>query len=115
MISARPDQATCSRSAVPSIASGVSTTRVPVPSSTRPPSTGPMRSLGPGTSCSTAISRPALSAASLSMPTVTACSSGVSWAKFSRATSMPARIMRSSVSGEREAGPMVATILVERI
>ena len=34
--------------------------------------------------------------------------------KFSRTTSTPARIMRSSISGEDDAGPRVATILVWR-
>ena len=32
--------------------------------------------------------------------------------KLSRATFSPARMSRSSISGESEAGPMVATILV---
>jgi len=32
--------------------------------------------------------------------------------KLSRATFIPARIRRSSISGESEAGPIVATILV---
>jgi len=32
--------------------------------------------------------------------------------KLSRATFMPARTSRSSISGESEAGPIVATILV---
>ena len=114
MISARPGQATGRRSAVPSILSGVRTTRVPVPSSVTPPFTGPIRSFGPGTSWSTAISRPACSDATRIIFTVSACSSGVSCAKFSRATSIPARIIRSSTSREREAGPMVATIFVER-
>jgi hypothetical protein len=36
-------------------------------------------------------------------------------AKFSRATSIPATIIAVSTSGSREAGPMVATILVERM
>ena len=36
-------------------------------------------------------------------------------AKFSRATSMPAAIIPSSTLALLDAGPMVATILVERI
>ena len=38
----------------------------------------------------------------------------VPWLKFSRATSMPASTMRTSTSGSREAGPIVATIFVRR-
>src|SRR5215469_6941708 len=34
------------------------------------------------------------------------------WEKLSRATSRPARIRRSSISDDSEAGPIVATILV---
>src|SRR5207237_3896196 len=32
--------------------------------------------------------------------------------KFNRATSIPARMSRASISGDSDAGPMVATILV---
>jgi hypothetical protein len=35
--------------------------------------------------------------------------------KLSRTTSTPPRIMRSSISGDDDAGPSVATILVARI
>ena len=41
-----------------------------------------------------------------------ACSSWVPCEKFSRATSIPASTSRASTSGEREAGPIVQTILV---
>ena len=47
--------------------------------------------------------------------TVSACWAGSPWAKLSRATSIPAATMRSSTGGSRDAGPTVATILVERI
>ena len=40
------------------------------------------------------------------------CSAGVPWEKFNRATSIPARISCSRVSGDRDAGPMVHTIFV---
>ena len=46
---------------------------------------------------------------------VSACSSRVPWEKLSRATSMPASTIRTSISGSREAGPMVATIFVRRM
>ena len=46
---------------------------------------------------------------------VSACSSALPCAKFSRATSIPASIIATSISGSREAGPMVATILVRRM
>ena len=62
-----------------------------------------------------ATTRPTFSAASRIRPAVSACSSAVPWAKFSRATSRPAATIRSSTSGSREAGPIVATIFVERI
>ena len=41
-------------------------------------------------------------------------SSSEPWASPMRATSMPASIIRRRVSGESDAGPMVATILVRR-
>src|SRR5262245_2795470 len=41
-----------------------------------------------------------------------ACSSKLPWEKLSRATLRPERMRRSSMSGESEAGPIVATILV---
>ena len=46
---------------------------------------------------------------------VSACSSALPWEKFSRATSIPASTIRTSTSGSREAGPIVATIFVRRI
>ena len=86
------------------------------PSSATPPATGPMRSFGPGhvaedrhLAASRAPPRSGSAAA------ISACSSGSPWAKFSRAMSMPAAIICSRTSGSFEAGPMVATILVERI
>ena len=44
-----------------------------------------------------------------------ACSSALPCEKFSRATSIPASTIRTRTSGSREAGPMVATILVRRM
>ncbi len=46
---------------------------------------------------------------------VSACCSDEPWAKLSRATSMPAATMALSTWESREAGPMVATIFVERM
>src|SRR5688572_8168281 len=40
------------------------------------------------------------------------CSACVPWEKFNLATSIPARISSSRVSGDRDAGPMVHTIFV---
>ena len=62
-----------------------------------------------------ATSRPLRSAARRMASAVSACCSGVPCAKLSRATSMPAAIIRSRTSGSREDGPMVATIFVDRI
>ena len=84
-------------------------------SSAIPSASGPIRSLGPGRSCRIATCRPARPAASRTSLAVSACSSAVPCEKFSRATSMPASIRRTSTSGSREAGPIVATILVRRI
>src|SRR3954454_21144814 len=91
------------------------TTLSPTLSSTVPSTSGPIRSLGPGRSCSSATGRPARPAASRTSWAVAACCSCVPWLKFNRATSMPASIMRTSVSGLPEAGPMVATIFVRRL
>ena len=74
-----------------------------------------MRSLGPGRSPRIATSRPARSAAARIRPAVSACWSGVPWAKLRRATSIPASTIAVSTSTSWEAGPMVATILVERM
>ena len=113
--SANPGQATGRRLASPSICSGVRMTREPVSSCASSPATGPSLSFGPGMSWSTPTSRPAACAAARTRRTVSACSSGVPCAKFRRATSIPARTIRSSTSGSRDAGPIVATIFVDRI
>ena len=55
------------------------------------------------------------SAAARTRSAFSACSSRLPCEKFSRATSIPASTIRTSVSGSRDAGPMVATILVRRI
>src|SRR5579875_2219319 len=80
-----------------------------------PPPSEPMRSFGPGRSWRIATCRPTAAAAARTRRAFSACSSRSPWEKFSRATSIPARTIRSSVWGSREAGPMVATILVRRI
>ena len=113
--SAKPGHAIGSRCASPVTRSAVSTTLLPASRVTTSPATGPMRSLGPGMSWSTATSRPTRSAAARTRSTASACCSGAPWAKFRRATSMPTAIIRSSTAGSREAGPIVATILVDRI
>src|SRR5918996_1215923 len=45
-------------------------------------------------------------------PITSACFERCPCEKFNRATSSPARMSRTSISGDSEAGPMVATILV---
>ena len=77
-------------------------------------SSGPIRSLGPGRSWRIATGRSSRSAAARTRWAVRAFSSGVPWEKFSRTTSIPASIIRVSVSTSSEAGPIVATILVRR-
>ena len=113
--SAKPGQAIGSRVASPATRSAVRTTRLPASRLTTSPATGPRRSLGPGMSWRTATSRPTRSAAARIRSIVSACSSGSPCAKFSRATSIPTAIICSSTAGSREAGPIVATILVDRI
>ena len=61
-----------------------------------------------------ATGRPTRPAASRTIVAVSACDSCEPWLKLSRATSMPASTMRTSTSGSREAGPIVATIFVRR-
>ena len=73
-----------------------------------------MRSFGPGRSWRIATGRPTRPAALRTRWAVSACCSAVPCEKFSRATSMPAATIRSSVLGSREAGPIVATIFVWR-
>jgi hypothetical protein len=92
----------------------VSCSSEPASSSTIPPSTFPMRSFGPGRSPSRPTSRPAIFDASRTMLTFSACSSRVPCEKLSRKTSAPAWIRLTSLSTERVAGPIVATIFVRR-
>ena len=65
---------------------------------------GPMRSLGPGRSWRIATWRPAWSAAVRRRAAVSAFSSGVPCEKFRRATSIPASIIRTSISWSRWRG-----------
>lgn len=58
--------------------------------------------------------RPHCSAIRRTRATVSVCAAALPCEKFIRTTSTPARIMRSSTSGEDDAGPSVATILVAR-
>src|SRR5215217_1237027 len=113
--SGRPAQEIVMRSALPSSSlPQTNVTRSPCARSAMPSRSGPIRILGPGRSCSTATWRPTLPAALRMRSIVSACSRRVPCEKLSRATSIPASIIRTSVSGSREAGPMVATIFVRR-
>ena len=70
---------------------------------------------GPGRSCRIATGRPARPAASRTqLAPSRRAARAMPWLKFSRATSIPASTIRTSVSGSREAGPIVATIFVLR-
>ena len=62
-----------------------------------------------------ATARPARFAASRTRSATSAWSSALPWEKLSRATSIPAATIFTRTSGSREAGPMVATILVRRM
>src|SRR6185437_7209109 len=70
---------------------------------------------GPGRSWRIATGRPTAADAARTRAAFSACRSRSPWEKFRRATSSPAATIRASVSGSREAGPMVATIFVRRI
>src|SRR5262249_2251417 len=72
----------------------------------------PMRIFGPGRSAMMATARPADCAAARMFWMFRSCAANSPWEKFSRATFIPARIMRPSTSGDSDAGPMVATIRV---
>src|SRR5918997_6100504 len=116
-VSASPAQLMYMRRESPSASWSPQTnvTSSPGLSSAIPSTSLPIRSFGPGRSCRIATERPARFAASRTSRTVSACSSAVPCEKFSRATSIPASTIRTRVSGSREAGPMVATILVRRM
>src|SRR5437588_2636602 len=75
----------------------------------------PIRTFGPGRSCRIATCRPARPAALRMRSAFSAWISRFPCEKFRRATSSPACTIRASVSGSREAGPIVATILVRRM
>src|SRR5262245_1479524 len=89
--------------------------RAPSVSIVSPPFSRPVRIFGPARSCSRATARPRRSAISRAAFMTARCSSGAPWEKFSRTTSTPASIRASRVRGSRDAGPMVATILVRRM
>ncbi len=103
-------------SAVPSIeVSVVMAMRAPFTSSTWPSFTLPVRIFGPERSWRRATGRWSRAAMSRVARMTSRCSSWVPWEKFNRKTFTPARRRLSSLSGLREAGPMVATILVRRM
>jgi len=77
-----------------------------------PPSSRPVRIFGPPRSCRIATSLLARRAAARTRANVAACDSCVPWEKLRRKTSTPASMSRPSTSGARDAGPIVATILV---
>ncbi len=59
----------------------------------------PIRSFGPGRSWRIATCRPTRLAAARTRSAFSACSSRLPWEKLNRATSIPASISRTSVSG----------------
>ena len=86
----------------------------PGSSSVLSPSNLPTRIFGPCRSAMIATSRPTRFATSRTSVTRSMWSCALPCEKFMRTTSTPARIIRSSTSGELDAGPRVATILVAR-
>lgn len=94
------------------MSSVVSVKRSPGESWIGPGSIFPIRIFGPGRSAMMATRRPVAVAAARIREMLAAWLAKSPWEKFSRATFSPARISRSNISGESEAGPMVAMILV---
>ena len=74
-----------------------------------------MRYSGPLVSSMMAMGRFSFSRTFLTRSIFLCCSGWVPWEKFSRATFIPARHIRSRVSSLSQAGPMVHTIFVLRI
>ena len=72
----------------------------------------PMRIFGPGRSAMIATRRPVACAAARMRAMCSAWPAKSPCEKFNRAMFSPARMRRSSISGDSEAGPIVATILV---
>ena len=111
----RPSQPTGSSSLEPIVRSAVvRVSSLPASISTNPPSTSSSRSFGPGRSPSTPTHLPISSPAARIRSTFSAWLAWSPWEKLSRKTSAPAEIRRSSIFGDREAGPTVATIFVLR-
>ena len=103
------------RSAVPSIFSGVIVMRCPATSCTdTPPTRRPVRIFGPCRSARMQIGLPNSLETIRTMRIRSAFCSCEPCEKFSRATSRPARTSSRKTSGVLEAGPSVATIFARR-
>ena len=102
------------RSAVPRMGRGVRTISLPLINSTAPSRMRRVRTLGPGRSCRMAIGFWHFLEAARTRRMVSVCSAKVPWEKFTRATSIPARMSRWIISLEWLAGPSVHTILARR-
>ncbi len=72
----------------------------------------PTRIFGPGRSSRIVTGKPVSSEAVRMLRMFSLCPSNVPWARLSRATFIPAWIIRTSTSHDLEAGPMVETIFV---
>jgi len=79
------------------------------------PASSPRRSLGPGRSTITPISRPAACAAARTAAMAARCSSGHPCDRLTRATSIPSATSAATTPGPAVAGPSVTTIFVLRI
>ena len=79
------------------------------------PLSRPVRILGPCKSCRIQIVRFSCFAARRRRAILRACSGCVPWEKFSRATSIPSRIISRSIGSVLHDGPMVQIILARRV
>jgi hypothetical protein len=114
--SASPSQLTDIRSESPRPSEPQTSSSVsPARNSAMSSLSAPIRIFGPGRSWRIATWRPALAAAARIRSAFSAWISRLPCEKFSRATSIPACTIRASVSGSRDAGPIVATIFVRRM
>ena len=93
----------------------VMVTSWPEATSVAPPTKRPRRIFGPWTSWRSAIGLPVFRDTFRISSTRARWSSWVPWEKFSRATSMPARIIASRTSAVEDEGPMVQMIRALRM
>ena len=102
------------RRASPGAGSESSRIRSPLATATLPLEKAPRRNFGPCRSASAASGRPSASSAARTASSALVWSAWAPWLKFRRKTSTPATAHFITISGDRVAGPRVATMRVRR-